>query len=68
MYSGKLIGPLGFSRQGVYVGERGLSEVEPRGLTRARRGQGVAAPPLCVGATWPPSVRSSDVWELPGEI
>jgi hypothetical protein len=21
-----------------------------------------------VGATWPPSVRSSDVWELPGEI
>ena len=54
MYSGKLIGPLGFSRQGVYVGERGLSEVEPRPLTRARRGQGLGrASPVCGGHVAP---------------
>ena len=40
MYSGKLIGPLGFSRQGVYIGERMMSEGVPRPLTRGWRGQG----------------------------
>ena len=48
MYSGKLIAPLGFSRQGVLIGERGLSEGVPRPLTWARRGQGPGrATPAC---------------------
>jgi hypothetical protein len=69
MCSGNLIGSLGFSRRGVYIGERELSEEEPGPLTRARRSQGVGrAAPVCVGAWWLPSVSSSDVWELPDEI
>ena len=40
MYSGKLIGPLGFSRQGVYIGEGAMSEEGPRPLTQGWRGQG----------------------------
>ena len=45
---------LGFSRQGVYVDERGLSEVEPRGLTRGWRGQGPGrAAPVCGGHVAP---------------
>jgi hypothetical protein len=28
----------------------------------------VAAPPLCLGPTWPHSVRSSDVWKPPLDI
>ena len=50
MYSRKLIGPLGFSRQGVYVGERGLSEGGPRGLTRWQHGQGLGRASLVCGA------------------
>ena len=54
MYSGKLIGGLGFSRQGVYVGEGGLSEEGPWSLTRARRGQGLGrAAPACGGLVAP---------------
>ena len=54
MYSGKLIGPLGFSRQGVYVSERGLSKGGPRGLTRGWRGQGLGrAAPVCGGLVAP---------------
>jgi hypothetical protein len=52
--SGNLIGRLGFSRQGVYVGERGLSEGGPRGLTRGWRGQGLGrAAPVCGGLVAP---------------
>jgi hypothetical protein len=38
--SGKLIGPLGFSRQGVFIGEGAASEVDPGVLTHRGRGQG----------------------------
>ena len=45
---------LGFSRQGVYVGERGLSEGGPRGLTRGWRAQGLGrAAPVCGGLVAP---------------
>jgi hypothetical protein len=40
MCSRKLIGYLGFSRQGVFIGEGALSEVERGGLTH--RGRGLA--------------------------
>ena len=52
--SGNLIGDLGFSRQGVFVGERRLSEVEPRALTRGWHGQGLGrAAPVCGGLVAP---------------
>jgi hypothetical protein len=39
--SGKLIGYLGFSRRGVFIGERAASEVDQGGLTHRGRGQGL---------------------------
>jgi hypothetical protein len=30
--------------------------------------RGRAAPPWCVGPSWPHSVSSSDLWKLPGKI
>jgi hypothetical protein len=41
MCSGKLIGALGFSHRGVFIGEGAMSEVEPCGLTPGQRGQGL---------------------------
>jgi hypothetical protein len=38
MCSGKLIGYLGFSRQGVFIGEGASSEVDRGGLTHRGRG------------------------------
>jgi hypothetical protein len=39
--SGKLIGYLGFSRRGVFIGEGAMSGVAPGPLTPWRRGQGL---------------------------
>jgi hypothetical protein len=41
MCSGKLIGYLGFSRRGVFIGKGAMSKVGPGGLTPWRRGQGL---------------------------
>jgi hypothetical protein len=40
MYSGKVIGCLGFSRRGVFIGEGAASEVGQGGLTTRGRGPG----------------------------
>jgi hypothetical protein len=48
MYSGNLIGSLGFSHRGVFIGEGAMSEGVPGALTRGRRGQGLGrATPVC---------------------
>jgi hypothetical protein len=43
--SRKLIGRLGFSRQGVFIDEGAASEVDQGGLTIGRRGQGLGHTP-----------------------
>jgi hypothetical protein len=40
MYSGKVIGFLGFSRRGVFIGEGAVSEVDQGAHTTGRRGLG----------------------------
>jgi hypothetical protein len=50
MFRGKAIRPLGFSRQGEYIGERGASEGGPGGLTPWWRGQGLGCAAL--GCAW----------------
>jgi hypothetical protein len=45
MYSGKVIGSLGFSRRGVFIGEGAASEVDQRALTIGRRGQALGRAP-----------------------
>jgi hypothetical protein len=47
--SRKLIGSLGFSRQGVFIGEGAASEVDQGGLTHRRRGQGLGRAALLCG-------------------
>jgi hypothetical protein len=46
MFHGNEIRPLGFSRQGDFIGERALLEVGPAGLTMGWRGQGLGRAPL----------------------
>jgi hypothetical protein len=41
MFRGKVIGPLGFSRRGEYIGGRAASGGGPAGLTPWWRGQGL---------------------------
>jgi hypothetical protein len=50
MCSGKLIGYLGFSRRGVFIGEGAMSEVEPGGLTPGWHGPGPGRASLVWGA------------------
>jgi hypothetical protein len=45
IYSGKVIGSLGFSRRGVFIGEGAASEVDQVGLTTGRRGQALGRAP-----------------------
>jgi hypothetical protein len=45
MCSGKLIGFLGFSRRGVFIGEGAASEVDQVGLTIGRHGQALGRAP-----------------------
>jgi hypothetical protein len=54
MCSRKLIGHLGFSRWGVFIGEGAMSEVEPGGLTPGRRGLGPGRASLVCGAPMAP--------------
>jgi hypothetical protein len=49
MCSGKLIGSLGFSRQGVFIGEWASSEVNRGGLTHRGRGQALGRAALVCG-------------------
>jgi hypothetical protein len=49
MCSGKLIGYLGFSRRGVFIGERASSEVDRGGLTHRGCGQGPGRAALVCG-------------------
>jgi hypothetical protein len=69
--SGKLIGCLGFSSQGVFIGEGAASEVDQGGLTMGGRGQGLGrVPPMVWSARGPSSspLRSSGsfgkYWEV----
>jgi hypothetical protein len=50
MCSGKLIGYLGFSRRGVFIGEGASSEVDRGGLTHRGLGQGLGRAALVCGA------------------
>jgi hypothetical protein len=47
--SGKVIGCLGFSRRGVFIGEGAASEVDRGGLTHRGRGQGLGRAALLCG-------------------
>jgi hypothetical protein len=49
MCSRKLIGSLGFSRRGVFIGEGALSEVDRGGLTHRGRGQALGRAALVCG-------------------
>jgi hypothetical protein len=49
MYSGKVIGSLGFSRRGVFIGEGAASEVDQGGLTTRGRGPGAGRAALWCG-------------------
>jgi hypothetical protein len=68
MCSRKVIGYLGFSRRGVFIGEGAMSEVEPGGSRLAGTAQGLAAPAWRVGPLWLPSFSSSDDWKLLDKI
>jgi hypothetical protein len=50
MCSRKLIGYLGFSRRGVFIGEGASSEVDRGALTHRGRGQGLGRATLVCGA------------------
>jgi hypothetical protein len=47
--SGKLIGALGFSRRGVFIGEGAASKVDQSGLTHRGRGPGAGRAALWCG-------------------
>jgi hypothetical protein len=49
MFQGKLIGPLGFSHQGEYIGGRAASRGGPGGLTPWWRGPGLGRATLRCG-------------------
>jgi hypothetical protein len=54
MFRGKLIGPLGFSHRGKYIGERAASGGGPAGLTPWWRGQGLGRAALGCGQALAP--------------
>jgi hypothetical protein len=62
--SGKLIGYLGFSRRGVFIGEGAVPEVGQGALTIGGRRPGVGRAPGGVAALWPPFVSSLDFCKL----
>jgi hypothetical protein len=49
VYSGKVIGSLGFSRRGVFIGEGAASEVDQGAYTTGRRGPGACRAPWWCG-------------------
>jgi hypothetical protein len=60
MFSGKLIGSLGFSRRGEYIDGRAMSGGGPGAHTMPQRSHGVARTMGGVAALWPPSVSALD--------
>jgi hypothetical protein len=67
MCSRKVIGYLGFSRRGVFIGEGAISEVEPGGLTPGWRGPGPGHAGLVCGAPVAPLLLSFGSLEAPGQ-
>jgi hypothetical protein len=67
MCSEKVIGYLGFSRRGVFIGEGAMLEVEPGGLTPGRRRPGPGRAGLACGAPVAPLLLSSGSLEAPGQ-
>jgi hypothetical protein len=64
MYSEKVIGALGFSHRGVFIGEGAALEVDLVGLTIAGHGPALGRAPGGVAPQWPLSVSSSVLWKL----
>jgi hypothetical protein len=64
VFSGKVIGSLGFSRRGVFIGEGAASEVDQGALTIGGRGPGAGRAPGGVATSWLCSVSSSVLWKL----
>jgi hypothetical protein len=64
MYSGKVIGYLGFSHRGVFIGEGSLSEVALVGLTIEGREPAPGRAPCGVAHQWLFSGSSSVFWKL----
>jgi hypothetical protein len=64
--SGKLIGYLGFSHWGVFIGEGAISEVELGGLTPRWRGPGPGRAGLVCGAPVAPLLLLFGSLEAPG--
>jgi hypothetical protein len=62
--SGKLIGYLGFSHRGVFIGEGAASEVDQWGLTHRGCGQGLGRAPHGEAGPWLGSVSSLMFWKL----
>jgi hypothetical protein len=62
--SGKVIGCLGFSHWGVFIGEGAASEVDQGAHTIGERGPGLGRAPGGVAALWLGSVSSSVLWKL----
>jgi hypothetical protein len=67
MCSGKVIGSLGFSRRGVFIGEGAMSEVEPGGLTPWQHDQGLGRASLVCEAPVAPLLLSFGSPEAPGQ-
>jgi hypothetical protein len=67
MCSGKLIGYLGFSRWGVFIGEGAMSEVGPGVLTPGWRGLGPGHAGLVCRAPVAPLLLSFGCLEAPGQ-
>jgi hypothetical protein len=65
--SGKLIGSLGFSRRGVFIGEGAMSGVEPGGLTPGRRGLGAGHAGLACGPLVAPLLLPFSSLEASGQ-
>jgi hypothetical protein len=61
---GILIGSLGFSCRGVFIGEGAASEVDQAASPWVGAGMGWAAPPYGVVSPWSLSVSSLVCWKL----
>ena len=64
MYSGKVIGYLGFSHRGVFIGEGASSEVVLVGLTIGGHGPTLGRAPGGEAHQWLLSVSYSVLWKL----
>jgi hypothetical protein len=67
MCFGKLIGYLGFSRRGVFIGEGAMSEVGPGGLTPGWHGPSLGHAGLVCGAPVAPLLLPFGSLEAPGQ-